>query len=377
MLTRRAPKVTWRTVLQVLAGTTAVIGLTAATIAWETPNARANRHTEELKQSLSGQIGTPEAESTPVPFNAGGTKLHTTDLSPEQGRETTVTLIAENPADNPPVSVTINAQVPNGMQITQAIGENWVDPACVAQCAAEIFLSTGESNANNALTVIAGEPGAYTVTAESWWKTEGNPVPIQEPDAQLAITVSEVANSERADPVGLHADVTQAEEGSPISITLSMINSIGNLPMTAQAILEVPPGMSISGTGFAESCGARCNANHTLQPGENKSVLVTVTTNQPGDFVLKGYLEWYYGDDERNAGQAQHELLLKVRAKAVAAIPGTGNQAPPPRDDGNTLWEAITTLPKLILALIVLAVVSAIFGVPIAGGQTRRNRRRR
>ena len=356
----KAPSTTRKAILITLTCITAAVALIATNLTVQRPSTAANRHADERSQPFNGQAGTPETEPTPVPFNAGQTKLHTTDLSPEQGRETMVTLITENSADNPPVTVTINAQVPNGMQVTQATGENWIDPACKAQCVAEISLSTGESNANNTITVIAGEPGSYTVTAESWWRTEGNPAPKQESAAQLTITVSEVPNSERADPVSLHADITEAEEGTPISVKLSMINSIGNLPMTAQAILDIPPGMTVRFSDEADSCVARCNANHTLQPGENKHVQVTVNTTEPGDFVLKGYLEWYYGDDKRNSGQARQELSLKILPKPVPQMPGEAPVVPPthPATEGNR-WNLSSTIAGIVIVGLVLL---ALFG---------------
>ena len=320
---------------------------------------------------------TPEPTATPVAFHPGEVRIHAAQSEmPEEG-ETKLTVIAVNAADNPRVKTVIQLETPNGMEVSQSSGEDWTSENCITQCTAEIELGPGESKEGNHVMVTAREAGTYTIKTRAFWRTEGNPDPQESPATEIILEVKRRENIQQIDPVNIHADRTAVEEGNTIPIRLSMINSIGNLPMTVQAILVVPPGMSVSGAGFADSCLGRCNTLQALQPGENRGMTIEVATNEPGTFSLKAELEWYYGEDGRDPGTAQKEINLTVNPAPTGFPNGNepahqapANTAPATTTESGGEWDA-WNVGALIIILLVGG--SLLFG---GGRQVRRSRRR-
>ena len=99
--------------------------------------------------------------------------------------------------------------------------------------------------------------------------------------------------------VYVHASKTSATMGEQIDVNLSIVNSMTKPRMTAQLLLRVPSGMRLSGHSFAEGCTGQCNANYTIDSGENKHINMQLRPNQPGTFRVTGKVEWRFeGDDE-------------------------------------------------------------------------------
>ena len=327
-----------RTALKLTALTMVVIALGFATTGANPTNlhaASAEGKDRGIEITIYPQQ-TEDATPTPVPFRPGDARLHTTRSTMEAGKSTIITLAATNPKDNPVVTATVSLKIPDGATVAQQSGSGWASEHCKVQCTAEIRLEPGHSNEENSVEVTAETHGSYTVGANVAWTTEGNH-DVQETTAEQTLTVTARDQSAVTSPVNLHATVTEAVEGEPINVTLSMINSIANEAMTAQAILEVPPGLSVSSAEFAKACTPRCNVSHTLNPGENKAIIINVIANEPGEFSLKGKMEWYYGNSAGDRGKDEQEITLTAKkrpATPVATIPGAGQlqQTPAPEE---------------------------------------------
>ena len=94
--------------------------------------------------------------------------------------------------------------------------------------------------------------------------------------------------------VYVHASKTSVTVGEQVDLNLSIVNSMIKPPMTAQLLLRVPSGMKLSGHSFAEGCTGQCNANYTIDSGENKHINMELRPNQPGTFRVTGKVEWFF-----------------------------------------------------------------------------------
>ena len=342
-----------RTVLKLTALTMSVIALGFATTGANPTNLHA-ASAEGKDRGIEIPIypqQTEDATPTPVPFRPGDVRLHTTRSAMEAGKSTRITIAATNPKDNPAAMATVSLKIPDGATVTQQSGNGWASEHCKVQCTAEIRLEPGHSNEENSVEVTAETHGSYVIGATVAWTTEGNPG-VLETRAEQTLTVTARDQSAVISPVNLHATVTEAVEGEPINVTLSMINSIANEAMTAQAILEVPPGLSVSSAEFAEACTPRCNVSHTLNPGENKAIIINVVANESGEFSLKGKMEWYYGSSAGDRGRDEQEITLTARERPpepVATIPGAGQIQQVPVSEEVEGWNTSSIIAAVVI----------------------------
>ncbi len=257
------------------------------------------------------------------------------------------------------MTTTVSLKIPDNATVTRQAGNGWASEHCNVQCTAEIRLEPGTSNEENSVEVTAETHGIYTIGATATWTTEGNPT-VQETTAEQTLTVTARDENKVLSPVNLHAAVTEVVEGEPVHVTLSMINPIANEAMTAQAILEVPPGISISSAEFAESCAARCSVTHTLSPGEDRAIIVTLVANQPGEFSLKGKMEWYYGNSAGDKGQDEQEITLTAKERPAATLEAGQVQQTPTTEDREG-WNTSSIIAGIIIAgLAVLGIYKAL-----------------
>ena len=278
----------------------------------------------EAQDTGQRTLAPQENKSTETPeatFQAGEMRLHTSRDTLEAGKSTILTVAITNPKDNPMVTATVSVKIPDGARVATTQGTGWGTGSCTVECTAEIQMQAGTSSEENAIEMTAETDGVYVVTATAAWTTEGNSEVIKT-TAEQALTVTARDKSAATSPVALHATTTTGVEGEPIDVTLSMLNSIINETMTAMAIIEVPPGMSVSSSVISGACIARCNIQEILEPGANKGIILNVTANEPGEFVLKGKMEWFYGDKGGDRGKGEQEIILTI-AERPTPMPDT------------------------------------------------------
>ena len=159
--------------------------------------------------------------------------------------------------------------------------------------------------------------------------------------------------------VDLHMVKTVGVVGEEIPAVLSIVNSIAKPEMTVKLILTVPSGMSVSGEGLSDACsGGLCSAVYRVAPGKQRPVDIQVIGNQPGEFTVKGDLEWFFGDppsDPNEVSQIVKELPVQINARSEETEPNTSPRSVPgcnrPLSNGNNRWVGLPDLALLLGAI--------------------------
>ena len=112
------------------------------------------------------------------------------------------------------------------------------------------------------------------------------PTPVSRPETAIGAPV-----------INFHASQTQITVGEPVTLTLSVANSISRPEMTLQLVLQLPSGVSINGEGLGRECSVQCAIIYRVPAGENKEFPLTAIANQTGSFNIDGLTEWYFGDE--------------------------------------------------------------------------------
>jgi LemA protein len=159
-----------------------------------------------------------------------------------------------------------------------------------------------ERGAEEAPEVKFGDSGTPSATATP--STTPAPTPV------ATIPVSAPAPSAS---VELYADRTDVDVGEDIILKLSAVNLITNPQMTVQVILSNLSGMSVTSAEFVTSGAGQYTSTFKLEPGGLKNIDVRVKTNQPGKFIIKGRIIYYFGDDLSTQKDYSTELSIIVR----------------------------------------------------------------
>ena len=139
------------------------------------------------------------------------------------------------------------------------------------------------------------------------------------------------------DPViNFHASQTRITVGEPVTLTLSVANSIGRPEMTLQLVLQLPSGISITGGGLSRECSVQCAIIYKVPAGENKEFPLAAVAGQTGSYTIGGRIEWYFDD----APIATHS------GKTVSQTLDVVEQKPPPTATPTPLAIPTPTLPS-------------------------------
>jgi|GEM_PF-12565 len=117
--------------------------------------------------------------------------------------------------------------------------------------------------------------------------------------------------------VELYGEKTDVDLGEDIVLKLSAVNLITKPVMNVQVILIPPSGMSVTSSEFATSTAGQANSKFEVQPGDQRSIIVTMQTTQIGDFTVKGRIVYYFGDNTSTAEDHTLELPIKVRPAKI------------------------------------------------------------
>ena len=144
-------------------------------------------------------------------------------------------------------------------------------------------------------------------------------VPARPPTPTIAPTrAPDVTPTPRPTPmpdepiINFHASQTEVITGEPVTLTLSVANSIRKPDMTLQLVLQLPANWSASGEGIGESCFSQCNATYKVPTGESRDFQLTAISRQPGTARIDSRMEWYFGADLDNYGAKSESLTLNV-----------------------------------------------------------------
>lgn len=103
----------------------------------------------------------------------------------------------------------------------------------------------------------------------------------------------------------LRTDRTTIKNGESSILTLSATNIITKTPMTAQLILTIPAGVSVTSTELIASGSGQYSTTFTIQPGDTKFISATIQGNENGNFIIEGRLVYHFGDISEKHDETQ------------------------------------------------------------------------
>lgn len=118
--------------------------------------------------------------------------------------------------------------------------------------------------------------------------------------------------------VNLYGEKTDVYMGDEIILKLSGTNLITKPKMHVQVILTPPSGMSVISSEFIESGYGVFTANFDVEPGGQKGIGITLRPNQIGDFIVKGRMIYYFGNNKEREVNYEQNLPIKVRERYTA-----------------------------------------------------------
>lgn len=155
--------------------------------------------------------------------------------------------------------------------------------------------------------------------------------------------------------VSLSGQTTEVIVGQDIILNLAADNPAANPAVTIQLTIEVPPGMSVTSTGFAGGEGGQYTASYDVGPGDIRQIKVPVKTERAGNFDIAGNLSYYFvGDNSTAQFQA---ILLPVTVKSTDATAVMPSPAPSGKGIGLTWWFILAFL--VVGGLFVMAIRKA------------------
>lgn len=263
-----------------------------------------------------------------MPFNIGDVKLRTDLRDLVIGQENRLYLIVENSQDNPQSAVTATLEVENGLIIRKTFGDNWVHGEfCTYKCDAKFQLGPGATNPETYLILSPRQEGKFEVKVDTQWEVVGNSTPkINSTSTNFDVADKIVDKS----VVHLYANRTEMAVGENSIINLDVVNAgINQNKMIADVILAMPDGLSISGTGFADSCTSICTAHYEINPGEPEYLILTVIPNEVGEFTIKSKMDWRFEGDPTPYG-GEDTVILTVRPRNSSASEREPTATPTP-----------------------------------------------
>ncbi len=132
-------------------------------------------------------------------------------------------------------------------------------------------------------------------------ETITTPSPTSQPSANIRPSIN------------LHGEKTDVVRGEPILLTLSAVTDITKGQMNVQLTLIPPSGMSVTSSEFVTSGPGQYTANYKVNPGDGRLISINLQANQEGDFEVKGWTVYYFGDDKANGTENTSILPIKVR----------------------------------------------------------------
>ncbi|USZ69228.1 hypothetical protein NGM10_05670 [Halorussus salilacus] len=123
--------------------------------------------------------------------------------------------------------------------------------------------------------------------------------------------------------------------------------------MHVQLIIETPSGVSVEGTGFADSGSGQYVRTIDLDPGGTKGMEIELSANEPGRFGITGHAVYYLGEDKENATSRSVTIPLQVLTEEQASDGDDG-------DDGNGSVVNSGEIPGFGVLAAVLALAAAL-----------------
>ncbi len=180
----------------------------------------------------------------------------------------------------------------------------------------------------------------------------GSPAKVANVAPTPVETVKELSAS-----VSLHREKTNVVVGEDVLLKLSVVNLITKPVMNVQVIIKPPSGMSVTSTEFSQGAAGQYTSKYKLEPGDSKVIVVSLKPNENGNFIVEGWVVYYFGDDITS----KKEEILKepITVRLPGEITSTVNPQGGEKSDGSsTILGLIAIIAMIFTAYVVFSKIS-------------------
>lgn len=110
--------------------------------------------------------------------------------------------------------------------------------------------------------------------------------------------------------ISLKAEQQAVSIDNPAYLTLSITNTIGDGPVSAQLILEVPTGLTVSETSFNQG-GGQYTSTFEIDPGDTANERIAVRATESGPYQLTGYVVYEFDESDTTEQTQTSEIQLR------------------------------------------------------------------
>ena len=109
--------------------------------------------------------------------------------------------------------------------------------------------------------------------------------------------------------VSMRGDRTDVSVGEEAFIELSLVNFLTSESITAQLVLQLPSGVSMSGVSGADEGSGQTTAVTNVDPGSETNILVRLQINESGELPVSGRLIYMTPDGSESDQQLQQVTI--------------------------------------------------------------------
>ncbi|MDP2841202.1 MAG: hypothetical protein Q8O17_02855, partial [Candidatus Methanoperedens sp.] len=159
-------------------------------------------------------------------------------------------------------------------------------------------------------------------------------------------------NKEKSASVSLHREKTNVVVGEDVLLKLSVVNLITKPVMNVQVIIKPPSGMSVTSTEFSQGAAGQYTSTYKLEPGASRDIEVRLKPNEKGNFIVEGWVVYYFGDDITS----KKEEILKepITVRLPDEITPTINPQGGENSDGSSTILGIIAIIAMIFTAYVI-----------------------
>lgn len=160
-----------------------------------------------------------------------------------------------------------------------------------------------------------------------------------------ASAVETTTNPSKNASVALHSDKTTMMVGEDVMITLTVQPIITtSSAMNVQIILLPPSGMTVIQSDFSQTGLGQYSLIDKIEPGKSKGVKAKLRANEAGEFDVKGYAIYYFGEDKASQEREDFKQVIKVTLPATPIETPTSVEPTPNPNKGTQTIVGIVVL---------------------------------
>ncbi len=169
--------------------------------------------------------------------------------------------------------------------------------------------------------------------------TSPAPTPV-ETDKELSASVS------------LHREKTNVVVGEDVLLKLSVVNLITKPVMNVQVIIKPPSGMSVTSTEFSQGAAGQYTSTYKLEPGASRDIEVRLKPNEQGNFIVEGWVVYYFGDDitSKKDEILKEPITVRLPDKITSTVNSQGGEN---SDGSSTILGLIAIIAMIFTAYVI------------------------